>query len=428
LRESQWYHPSVNRRQKETEVWAALLVFLCSLPCAINARAQGNSSPQLSTFQIPLPPGLAVGGAALSPDGERVAVAFVPHRRALADQQDIVVSVRIWNVGTHEPIGSRQVSLRRADASLAVRESNVGTFVHYCENGWGIMVADPSGTLSYLNPQTLEILHTTPTNIDVDPSGRRWKAVCAVNGRRAVVTTFGGLAGPAGHKKTNDTVRIRVFDLSSGALLREWNLENSPPFGDVAISPSGDQIAVSYVATNSLTGRPEAIPNLELFNVNTGEVTLRLKTGHLPGGISFVGETRVATADTNSPGLFWKPEIKAWDTSNGKLVREFGDPEVGARRRVGASSDGNVILGYIPHETLKNGTKTEDWTVEARFRLWDVTTGQTIATSPLLPPNRSSVFTLGLDVSANGRAVIVFSSGSFPICVFSITQSAPAHW
>jgi tetratricopeptide (TPR) repeat protein len=112
----------VNRRQKETEVWAALLVFLCSLPCAINARARGNSSPQLSTFQIPLPPGLAVGGAALSPEGERVAVAFVPHRRALADQQDIVVSVRIWNVGTQEPIGSRQVSLRRADASLAVRD------------------------------------------------------------------------------------------------------------------------------------------------------------------------------------------------------------------------------------------------------------------------------------------------------------------
>jgi hypothetical protein len=97
-----------------------------------------------------------VGGAGLSPDGETVAVAFVPHRRALADPRDIVVIVRIWNVGTQEPIGSRQVSLRRADASLAVRESNVGTFVHYCENGLGIMVADPSGTLSYLNPQTLE--------------------------------------------------------------------------------------------------------------------------------------------------------------------------------------------------------------------------------------------------------------------------------
>jgi hypothetical protein len=418
----------MKRRQKETKVCAALLVFLCSLPCAINARAQGNSSPQLNTFPIPLPPGLEVASAALSPDGERVAVIFVRPRWAVADQTGNAVSVRIWNVGTKEPIAARQLSVRGVDASLAVWESNVGTFVHYCENGLGIMVADPVGTLSYLNPQTLEILHATATNVDVDPSGRRWKTSCAANGRHAVVATFGGLAGPVGHKKTNDAVRIRVFDLSSGALLREWNLENTAPFGDVAISPSGDQIAVSYVATNRFTERPKAIPNLELLNVKTGKVDLQVKTGHLPGRISFVGQTRVATADTNRPGLFWKPEIKVWDTSNGKLVKEFGDPKVGARRRVGASSDGNVILGYIPQETVNNGTKTEDWTVQARFRLWDVTTGQTIATSPLLPPIRGIIFALDLDVSANGRAVVVFASGSFPICVFSTTPSAPPLW
>jgi hypothetical protein len=172
----------MKRHQKETGVWVALLVFLCSLPCAINAHAQVNSSPQLNTFQIPLPPGLAVGGAALSPDGERVAVAFIPPLLALAAQQDIVLSVQIWNVGTQEPIASKQLSLKRADASPAASKSNVGTFVHYCENASGIMVADPSGTLSYLDPQTLEILHATATNIDVDPSGRRWKAVCAANG------------------------------------------------------------------------------------------------------------------------------------------------------------------------------------------------------------------------------------------------------
>jgi hypothetical protein len=80
---------------------------------------------------------------------------------------------------------------------------------------------------------------------------------------------------------------------------------------------------------------------------------------------------------------------------------------------------------YIPQETVNNGTRTETWTVEARFRLWDVATGQTIATSPLLPPIRGIVFALDLDVSANGRAVIAFSSGSFPTCVFTTTP--PAH-
>ena len=101
-----------------------------------------------------------MASAALSPDGERVAVIFVRPRWAVADQTDNGVSVRIWNVGTKEPIAARQLSVRGVDASLAVWESNVGTFVHYCENGLGIMVADPVGTLSYLNPQTLVIPST----------------------------------------------------------------------------------------------------------------------------------------------------------------------------------------------------------------------------------------------------------------------------
>jgi hypothetical protein len=35
-----------------------------------------------------------------------------------------------------------------------------------------------------------------------------------------------------------------------------------------------------------------------VFDVNTGKAVLQVKTGHLPGRISFVGENRVATVDT----------------------------------------------------------------------------------------------------------------------------------
>ncbi len=226
---------------------------------------------------------------------------------------------------------------------------------------------------------------------------------------------------------------VRVYDLTSGTLIREWDLSKGRyPFGDVAISPGGNQIAVSYVPENSL-GRSKAVENLELFDVNTGKASLKVKTGHLPGRISFAGETRVATDDTLEPQpLLPHPEIKLWDMSDGKLLRTFGDPKVGARRFVGASADGNVILGYIPKETLRSGGGIEggSWnqTLEQRFRLWDAATGQTIATSPpFLPITNSSIegFDPSLQVSGNGRAVIVFWKSPqeiLPIYVFSMAQ------
>ncbi|MFY9937526.1 MAG: hypothetical protein WAK33_11665, partial [Silvibacterium sp.] len=293
-------------------------------------------------------------------------------------------------------------------------------FVQYCDNGLGILVAT-RGTLYYLNPQSLEVVHATATN--TGGSALPERVFCAAKSPRAVLAVYAGAY----------CCLVRVYDLTSGTLIREWNLTKGSSFGDVAISPSGNEIAVSHVDTNVL-GRSKAAENLEVFDVNTGKVSLRVKTGHLPGRISFAGETRIATDDTLEPQpLLPHPEIKLWNLSDGKLLRTFGDPKVGARRFVGASGDGNVILGYIPKETLHSGGGIEGglWnqTLEQRFRLWDAATGQTIATSPPLLPIESSTLTgfdPSLQVSANGRAVIVFWKSPreiLPIYVFSMTQT-----
>jgi len=363
-------------------------------------------------------PGVYLEGAALSPDGEQVAAGF---RRV--GRTSIAVSVRIWNVGTHEPIVSKELS----SGESTPRESFIGArgFVQYCDNGSGVMVA-ARGTLYYLNSQTLEVLHATAMNSGDHALPAR--VSCAAKSPRAV---FAGYAEAY-------CCLLRVYDLTSGTLIREWDLTKGPyPFGDVAISPSGNQIAVSLVPENSL-GRSKAVENLELFDVNTGKVILKVKTGHLPGRISFAGDTRVATDDTLEPQpLLPHPEIKLWDLSDGKLLRTFGDPKVGARRFVGASSDGNVILGYIPKETLRSGGGIEGgtWnqTLEQRFRLWDAATGENIATSPPLLPIESSTiegFDPSLQISGNGRAVIVFWKSPreiLPIYVFSMAQPAPSQ-
>ena len=101
--------PPVKQRQKETKVRTALLVFLCLLSCAISAQAQGDSSPKLSMVEIrpESAPGVYLEGAALSPDGEQVTAAF--RRVGPGPINEIAISVRIWNVGTNEPIVSKEL-------------------------------------------------------------------------------------------------------------------------------------------------------------------------------------------------------------------------------------------------------------------------------------------------------------------------------
>jgi hypothetical protein len=358
---------------------------------------------------------------------------------SLSFSTGIGLSVRIWNVGTHDPVASKQIEPSDppnhqdsscSDLVLSPAPCWSG-FVQYCNNGSGIMVAAPHGVLYYLNARTLEVLHATSTNdgvymVSVFDSER---VSCAANSPRAVFAVYSRKNNP-GHFGNG---LVRVYDLTSGTILQKWDMTKGPfLFGDVAISPSGNEMAVSHVPTNFTGVAAKAVQNLELFDVNTGKSTLQVKTGHLPGRISFVGEGRLATGDTTVTQPFYRlPEIKLWDTNNGQFIRQFGDPKVGARRFVGASSDGNVILGYIPKEVSREAAFTPAWndTLQQRFRLWDGGTGQIIATSPpFLPILRidPSGTDPSLELSANGRAVLVFWNyrwGTQPIYVFSI---APA--
>jgi WD40 repeat protein len=373
-------------------------------------------------------------GVGLSPDGQQVAAAYFT-RATHGPNAKILLNLRLWKVGTQEPLAIKQMPAS-PDAQLDLASGSPHHrpegFVQYCDHGAGIMISDPHGTLYYLNPQTLEVLHATETNV---PLGRNEECVlCAANSPRAVFAAYGGFGnGPYGNGL------VRVYDLTSGTVLQEWDLtKHAYYFGDAAISPGGSQIAVSRVPENGMR-RAKDVVNLELFDVRGGKLTLQLKTGHLPGRITFAGENRIATDDTAPPQPFFPhPKIRLWDASSGKLISEFSDSKVGARRFVGASSDGSVILGYIPKESLRTAPMTSFWneSLEQRFRLWDVATGKTIATSPLIFPRlnltvnrRNPELDPSLELSADGHAVLVFWKSRwndiYPIYVFT-EAAAPA--
>jgi hypothetical protein len=351
------------------KVLATVAILLASLCPVIAQVPQSNAWPQINTFEITFGMGGYVGGASISPDGRKVVAIYEPPFWSRND--DLVKStIKLWNVGNSDPAATRQWIVKRAEVPGNLWRSNQRSRIQYCDHGRGIMLADSFGTISFLDPQTLQLLRTVAANFAVDPNGARARVACAMNSPLALVAISGGLTGPEGHKKLDDEVTVKMFDLNLGTAVHEWSLHRSVPVGDVAISPSGAQIAITYAPMNNLTQRPKAIPNLELFDAASGRTTLLVKTGHLPGGVSFVGESRVATADVILPGIFGQAKIKVWDSTTGQLLTELADPKLGARRKVAASSDGSVILGYIPHELVTLDREAET-TLEQRFRLWD---------------------------------------------------------
>lgn len=406
------------------KVLATVAILLASLCPVIAQVPQSNAWPQINTFEIPFGMGGYVGGASISPDGRKVVAIYEPPFWSRND--DLVKStIKLWNVGNSDPAATRQWIVKRAEVPGNLWRSNQRSRIQYCDHGRGIMLADSFGTISFLDPQTLQLLRTVAANFAVDPNGARARVACAMNSPLALVAISGGLTGPEGHKKLDDEVTVKMFDLNLGTAVHEWSLHRSVPVGDVAISPSGAQIAITYVPMNNLTQRPKAIPNLELFDAASGRTTLLVKTGHLPGGVSFVGESRVATADVILPGIFGQAKIKVWDSTTGQLLTELADPKLGARRKVAASSDGSVILGYIPHELVTLDREAET-TLEQRFRLWDGATGETIATSPLIIPLRPYHEAPDIELSANGRAAVVSSVGAYPVQVFYASDQPKA--
>jgi WD40 repeat protein len=429
----------------KTRVSASLLILLSPLLCAISARAQDDSASQLRRFQIYKEHSLqflALKGAALSPDGQQVAAAYFG--RVDADREgEVALRVQIWNVGNQEPIALKQ--LYGTEVPISMGDSGPEGFVQYCDHGSGIMVADPGGTLYYLNSQTLEVVHATATENPV-PGRVPRRIYCAANSPRAVIAFGGAFLSwnyPNFAYYGHGNGLVRLYDLTSGTLLKEWDTTEGPNgFGDVAISPSGNQIAVSHIPRNPVT-TPKNSPSVpktkdtrdvEVFDAQSGKMTLQVNTGrwHWPGRISFVGETQIASDDTRMAQPFYpQPRIRLWDSSNGNLTREFADPKAGARRFVGAASDGHVILGYIPKEKLDGFYQNK--TLEYRFRLWDTATGSTIATSPRILPfpdspgkHWSEWVDPSMELSDNGRAVIFYwKKEVFRIYVFSLPPAAP---
>lgn len=378
------------------------LVFGCVLWFVLSTTPHLYSTSRLVSQKIELRSALT--GAAISPDGRYVAAVF-PYAPKLSDgNRRFSEEIRVWEVSTSHQFLSREIFSRQENEHVALSHFAALSHMTYCNNGHNIAIYDPSGSVYFIASQTLKTVRVTDLHISADttniPSVRS-KLVCTPNNTLGVIAIFDGSYGHG---------LVQVYDLATSALLREWDFRRtSEPFGDVALSPDGRAVAVIHLTAHP-GQRPKRTRNLQIFDVDSGKLRTQIATDDLAGQVAFVGDNCVATVSIDLPRMLSKPQIKLWNLDGGILVRQFSDPERGVSQEVAASAGGKVILGYTGKDRVHfNWSGFEDVyeIQDQQFRLWDVDTGKTIATSPPLLPIEGDNIPI-LKLSDNGASVLTF--------------------
>lgn len=236
------------------------------------------------------------------------------------------------------------------------------------------------------------------------------------DGSRAAVALSSSIGGNGGF--------VRVYDLKTGQIVREWRLRDSTQYvAGVALSPDGKRVAVSTLPIGRSSDPEAFIPpsmdNVRVMDVKTGETVAGLNTKYVAGPVLFAPNDMLLTASINDDRKGYSLDtVKVWDAKSGKLLREITDPRTGVHYRLDLSPDGKLLLGYTGTEKPVENFVNID---TQQFQIWDFASGKVLATSPrFLPIGNEPPHLL---LSPDGRYVLVWwGDGTARPVVFEIPQ------
>lgn len=236
------------------------------------------------------------------------------------------------------------------------------------------------------------------------------------DGSRAAVTisSSGGAGGGF----------VRVYDLRTGQIVREWKLRDGVfSVSSAALSPDGTRVAVTWLPSEPSSDPEAFIPpgtdNVRVMDVKTGETLAGMNTKYFAGPVLFGPNDTLLTASINDDRKGYALDtVKIWDARTGKLLREITNPRAGVHYRLDLSPDGKLLLGYTGTEKPVENFVTVD---SQQFRIWDFASGQAVATSPEFGPNKDEIPRAQL--SPGGKFVVVWWGDGFakPV-VYEIPQ------
>lgn len=209
--------------------------------------------------------------------------------------------------------------------------------------------------------------------------------------------------------------RIDLYEIDSGRRVQGWDT----PFGWVYFTsglqwePDGKRLVVA-IPNDFPCGSPGTEPDIFEFDVETGIITKKLRTGMLTGCIAVAPGNRVLAVDMNCLGLIKNhhPKLKVFDLRTGKHLRNVSGRGSGVRYFVSASADGSRFLAFTGRLRL-----TFDWLdlfpdsvpVDETFSVWNLKDYGLVAVSQNVPGLEDSV----MRMSPKGHFAVSYSGASF---------------
>jgi WD40 repeat protein len=401
------------------------------------AFAFGNGKAIRATvFDI----GSGIQGLAISPDSQSVAL----YTSTLSDPGEIVSEIQIWDWRALKLL-RRQVLSRKKPVDIS-RYSVYQQFVRYADSGKKLVICQ-DGNVLVLDSSTLqEIRHI---DLGLAPLPRRGQPgtgdfsrfldvsdieVSSNNQRVAILLNLG----------FTENGEIHIYDFGSGTLLRKWTLtqRDQTPQGRnpsksvfelslrvVSIDASGSKVAIARSALQ-IDGVPTQSQEntVRILDVDSGKEIREIAIGPLPGVARFVSTHPLVVASVlvGAPGyplhsLKKKdPEqyvLSLWNAETGKRIRTLSTPPGGAHDFLDVSEDGRIAMGYIGYSKCGFfflGAESGCAAYDHKFRLWDLTTGKVIATSPALGRQPGLYFARERDhmmLSPRGDLVVTWTMG-----------------
>ena len=282
-------------------------------------------------------------------------------------------------------------------------------YAAYTANGNYLVVFDPA-TLRVLDARTYaevkRVNYEEPKETFANDGWAIADFSLAADGSRVAIGISSTIGANGGF--------VRVYDLGTGQVVREWRLHDGVRYvTGAALSQDGDRVAASSLpvarSSDPETFIPVGVDNVRVMDVQTGKTITEVNTKYVAGPVLFGPNNTLLTGSINDDRKGYSLDtIKVWDSRTGKLLREITNPRTGVHYRLDLSPDGKLILGYSGTEKPVENFVTVD---TQQFQIWDFASGQALATSPEFGPNKDEIPRMQL--SADGKFVVVWWGNGF---------------
>jgi WD40 repeat protein len=345
-----------------------------------------------------------VSAAAMSPDGRSIAIDVLSSVQNADGSWENVESIQVLDSKTSRAVSTTPLS----NASL-VKDAPLGSggaFVGYCDNAKALVAYDQNGLLYVMDASS----HEMKSKIDLglgELHSRRSDAgaiqviiACSTSSSTLAVAVHGGRFGAG---------LIKSFDLTNGELLAELNQESSGEIFAISVSPNGSKLAI-LLRNQQSPLKPINGPNVTIYDLRDLRVRVRFSTGDVARDLVFCGDSEVATVQGLAGRFAGRRAIQLWNVESGKEEKRLFDAHLDIQSPISASSNGELILGYIPKIrecALCNGLEGSVEVKEQRFAVWNTHTGQQIFRSDSFGPIIRST-TPECILGQNGEIAIVY--------------------